>query len=79
CYRFAGMVIVRGADGAVRLAGTETLAGSALRLAQAVRNLIEWGIASAAEAERMAADNPAALLAPAVAAHGGRWPPADAG
>lgn len=71
-YRFAGMDIARSEDGTVRLAGTDTLAGSSLRLGQAVRNLVAWGLASAAEAERMAADNPAALLAPAVAAHGGR-------
>ncbi len=70
-YRFAGMDIARGEDGTVRLAGTDTLAGSSLRLGQAVRNLVAWGLASAAEAHRMAADNPAALLAPAVAAHGG--------
>jgi len=71
-YRFAGMDIARSEDGTVRLAGTDTLAGSSLRLGQAVRNLVAWGLASAVEAERMAADNPAALLAPAVAAHGGR-------
>lgn len=73
-YRFAGMEIVRSEDGTVTLAGTATLAGSALRLGQAVENLMAWGLASAAEADRMAADNPMALLAPAVAAHGGRWP-----
>jgi N-acetylglucosamine-6-phosphate deacetylase len=73
-YRFAGMAIAHGEDGIVRLAGTDTLAGSALRLRQAVRNLVTWGLASSADAERMAVDNPAALLAPAVAAHGGCWP-----
>ncbi|MDE2583290.1 MAG: N-acetylglucosamine-6-phosphate deacetylase [Rhodospirillales bacterium] len=72
-YRFAGMDIVRGDDGTVRLAGGTTLAGSALRLCEAVRNVTAWGFATAAEAERMAADTPAALLAPAVAAHGLGW------
>ncbi len=73
-YHFAGMAIVHAPDGTVRLAGTDRLAGSALRLAQAVRNLGAWGIATDAAARAMAADNPAALLAPALAAHGLRWP-----
>jgi N-acetylglucosamine-6-phosphate deacetylase len=74
-YGFAGMAIERDAAGTVTVAGGTTLAGSALRLAQAVENLVAWGLASRAEATRMAADNPAALLAPALAAHGGRWCP----
>ena len=73
-YRLAGMEILHAADGSVRHPVSGILAGSALRLAQAVRNLTDWGLVSLAEAERMAADNPAALLAPAVAAHGGPWP-----
>ncbi len=71
-YRLGDLAIERGADGAVRLPGTDRLAGSALVLADAVRNLVAWGLASEAEATRMAAANPAALLAPALAAHGVR-------
>lgn len=73
-YRLGDLAIERGADGAVRLPGTDRLAGSALVLADAVRNLVAWGLASEAEATRMAAANPAALLAPALAAHGVRLP-----
>src|SRR5487761_2448494 len=73
-YRLGDLTIERGADGAVRLPGTDRLAGSTLVLADAVRNLVAWGLASEAEATRMAAANPAALLAPALAAHGLRLP-----
>ncbi len=69
-YRFAGMVIERAADGSVRVPRQGVLAGSALCLDQAVRNLVAWGIADAAAAVRLAADNPAALLSPGLAAHG---------
>jgi N-acetylglucosamine-6-phosphate deacetylase len=73
-YRFAGMVIERAADGSVRLPGQGVMAGSALCLDQAVRNLVAWGIADAAAAVRLAANNPAALLASGLAAHGLRLP-----
>jgi N-acetylglucosamine-6-phosphate deacetylase len=76
-YRFAGMAIEHAADGSVRLPGQATLAGSALCLDQAVRNLVAWGVADATAAMRLAADNPAALLAPGLAAHGLRRPDAD--
>lgn len=69
-YRFAMMEIERAADGSVRLPGQGVLAGSALCLDQAVRNLVAWGIADAASAVRLAADNPTALLVPSLAAHG---------
>ncbi|HEY1936057.1 MAG TPA: N-acetylglucosamine-6-phosphate deacetylase [Acetobacteraceae bacterium] len=69
-YRFAGMAIEHATDGSVRVPGQAVLAGSALCLDQAMRNLVEWGIADAAQAVRLASDNPAALLAPALAAHG---------
>src|SRR4051794_18836419 len=60
-YGFAGMVIDVGADGTVRNeAGT--LAGSALRLDQAVRNLVAWGICDLAQAVALASVNPARLL-----------------
>jgi N-acetylglucosamine-6-phosphate deacetylase len=69
-HSFAGMAIERGEDGAMRLPGAGTLAGSALTLDWAVRNLVAWGIASPALAVAMAADTPARLLAPALTAHG---------
>jgi N-acetylglucosamine-6-phosphate deacetylase len=48
------------------------LAGSSLELDQAIRNLVGWNIATAAEAIGLASTNPAAVLAPALAAHGAR-------
>jgi len=60
-YGFAGMAIDAAADGTVRNPDG-TLAGSALRLDQAVRNLADWGIATLAQAVALASDNPAALL-----------------
>ncbi len=69
-YTLGDLTIARDAAGAVRLPGTDRLAGSALTLAEAVGNLVAWGLASAAEARAMARDIPAALLAPALAAHG---------
>ncbi len=69
-YELAGMAIERTEDGTVRLPGTATLAGSALALDQAVRNVAVWGLTSSQEAVRMAADAPMALIAPALRAHG---------
>jgi N-acetylglucosamine-6-phosphate deacetylase len=69
-YGFAGQAIEHTEDGAVRVPGTATLAGSALRLDQAVRNLVAWGIADTATALAMATWHPAAVLAPALAHHG---------
>jgi N-acetylglucosamine-6-phosphate deacetylase len=69
-YGFAGMAIERAADGSVRVPGQGVLAGSALCLDEAVRNLVAWDIADAAAAVGLAANNPAALLAPALAFHG---------
>ena len=68
-YRFAGMTIEHTQDGSVRVPGTATLAGSALTLDQAVRNLIAWNLADAATALAMASTHPNALLAPALAHH----------
>jgi N-acetylglucosamine-6-phosphate deacetylase len=76
-YRFAGMTIERGSDGAVRLPGSATLAGSALTLDQAVRNLVAWGLADPATALSMASVQPNAVLAPALAYHGISLPPAE--
>ena len=61
-YRFAGMTIELTVDGSVRLPGTSTLAGSALRLDQAVRNIAAWHFATPAKAIAMASVRPAALL-----------------
>lgn len=69
-YSFAGMVIEHASDGTVRQPGSAVLAGSALCLDQAVRNLAAWGLATPAEAIRLATANPAALLGPALAARG---------
>ena len=77
-YGFAGMEIEGREDGSVRLPGTGTLAGSALTLERAVRNLVEWGIACLAEAVTMASVAPRALLGPALDAHGIAMPPGHA-
>ena len=73
-YRFAGMPIEHSDNGTVRVPGGTMLAGSALCLDQAVRNVAGWSLASSAEAVRLASANPAALLAPVLAAHGLRLP-----
>jgi N-acetylglucosamine-6-phosphate deacetylase len=69
-YEFAGMGIEHASDGSVRVPGSVMLAGSALCLDQAVRNLIAWGLAAPIEAIRLASDNPAGVLAPALTASG---------
>jgi N-acetylglucosamine-6-phosphate deacetylase len=69
-YRFAGMTIEHTPDGSVRVPGTSTLAGSALCLDQAVRNMVAWSLTDAATALAMASTHPNALLAPALAHHG---------
>lgn len=61
-YRFAGMMIEHQPDGSVRQPGTVMLAGSSLRLDQAVRNVAAWGLADAATALAMASSIPAGLL-----------------
>lgn len=65
-YGFAGMAIDAGADGSVRTPGAGTLAGSALTLDRAVRNVVGWGIADAAGAVAMASGAPAGLMGRAV-------------
>lgn len=61
-YAFAGMAIDGAPDGSVRLPGGATLAGSALTLDRAVRNIVAWGIATPEAAIAMAAAAPAALM-----------------
>jgi N-acetylglucosamine-6-phosphate deacetylase len=61
-YDFAGMRVEHATDGSVRVPGSPVLAGSALRLDQAVRNVIDWGFASASQAVAMASTQPAMVL-----------------
>ncbi len=65
-YGFAGMAIDGAADGSVRTPGggtsRGTLAGSALTLDRAVRNLVAWSIADPAGSVAMASVAPAAVL-----------------
>ena len=56
-YRFAGMDVVLDETGKVAQPGSGVLAGSALRLDQAVRNAVDWNIADADLAIRMAGDH----------------------
>lgn len=69
-YPFAGMTVELREDGSVRQPGAANLAGSALCLDQAVRNLVAWEMASAVEAVAMASDHPLAALQPALRARG---------
>jgi N-acetylglucosamine-6-phosphate deacetylase len=62
-YPFAGMTVERGADGAVREPGAPHLAGSALTLDQAVRNIVNWELASFDDAVAMASNHPRKALA----------------
>jgi N-acetylglucosamine-6-phosphate deacetylase len=77
-YAFAGMAIEHAPDGSVRVPGSANLAGSALCLDQAVRNLLAWKLADAVTALAMASTQPSALLAPALAHHGITLPPTRA-
>jgi N-acetylglucosamine-6-phosphate deacetylase len=69
-YPFAGMTIEHTSDGSVRLPNTTTLAGSALTLDQALRNLVAWNLADPATALAMASTQPMAIIAPALVRHG---------
>ncbi|PTM40536.1 amidohydrolase family protein [Bosea sp. 124] len=69
-YPFAGMTVELREDGSVRQPGAANLAGSALCLDQAVRNLVSWGFATPREAIAMASDHPLAVLQPALRARG---------
>src|SRR5258707_77051 len=72
-YAFAGMRIEHATDGSVREPGSEVLAGSALRLDQAVRNVVAWGFAGAERAIAMASGLPARLLGIETAAGVVEW------
>lgn len=69
-YRFAGMEVERDDAGVVRQPGETHLAGSALELDAAVRNVVRWGLATPEQALRMASINPRAALAEPAKAHG---------
>ena len=69
-YRFAGMEVERDAAGVVRQPGEAHLAGSALELDTAIRNVVQWGLATPEQAIRMASVNPRAALAEAARAQG---------
>jgi N-acetylglucosamine-6-phosphate deacetylase len=65
-YTLGALAIRRAADGSVRDPATGGLAGSALTLDQAARNLADWGVAPFAQALDMASLRPRAALAPAL-------------
>jgi len=69
-YTLGSLAIERHGDGSVRLADGTALAGSALCLDEAVRNVVSWGLVDAEDAFAMAALNPQAAIAPALAAFG---------
>lgn len=68
-YSFAGMAIELRPDGSVRQS-EGLLAGSALCLDAAVRNLVGWGIATPEQALAMASDHPLAAIRRSLDAHG---------
>jgi N-acetylglucosamine-6-phosphate deacetylase len=61
-HEFAGMRILHAEDGSVREPEGGVLAGSALCLDQAVRNVVGWGFASPEQAIAMASAHPARLM-----------------
>jgi N-acetylglucosamine-6-phosphate deacetylase len=64
------MTIQHAEDGSVRVPNNTTLAGSALMLDQAVRNVVAWNLADPTTALAMASTHPNALIATALAHHG---------
>ncbi|XWN30510.1 MAG: N-acetylglucosamine-6-phosphate deacetylase [Devosia sp.] len=69
-YRFAGMEVERTGAGAVVQPGQPYLAGSALTMDEAVRNVVRWGIADTSGAIEMASHHPRRALAHALEHHG---------
>jgi N-acetylglucosamine-6-phosphate deacetylase len=67
-YPFAGMVVEHAADGSVRLPGSPYLAGSALTMDQAVRNLVDWELATPKHGLQLASCNPRRFMAPVLKA-----------
>lgn len=76
-FGFAGMDIERTVDGAVRLPGTTRLAGSALELDAAVRNVAVWGITDPATALAMASSVPSRVMRTALSARGMELPDSE--
>lgn len=70
CYSFAGMPVELSADGSVHQVNGGSLAGSALKLDDAVRNVVAWGIATPDEAIAMASAHALACIADALAQAG---------
>lgn len=62
-YTLGALAIRRQADGSVRDPATGGLAGAALTLDQALRNVVDWGAASFEQALAMAGATPRAALA----------------
>lgn len=69
-YKVAGMEVELSEEGVVRVPGSQYLAGAALLMHVAVKNIVTWEIASFEQALQMASTNPLALLLPAMKAHG---------
>ena len=67
-YPFADMVVEHASDGSVRQPGSRHLAGSALTLDAAVRNLVTWDLATPEQAINMASRNPRDLMLSALKA-----------
>ena len=61
-YQFMGQNVEAMEDGSVQLSGTPYLAGSTLRLCDAISNVIRFAGASFSDAVRMTTENPARLL-----------------
>ncbi|MEK1888922.1 MAG: N-acetylglucosamine-6-phosphate deacetylase [Phyllobacterium sp.] len=76
-YDFAGMRIHRSADGSVGLPGLKGLAGSALRLDDAIRNLVHWRIATFEQAVQMASTRLLDVLEPVLRARSIALPEAE--
>ena len=62
-YRFAGMDVISSENGSVSVSGGSGLAGSALRLDQAVRNIVSWSIAESDAAILMASEQARSAIA----------------
>lgn len=69
-YSFAGMPVELRVDGSVYQVNGSSLAGSALKLDDAVRNVVAWGIATPQEAVAMASTHALACIADALAGAG---------